>query len=146
MARFFKKRRPKGGPSKNEEKVTRSREAAARERSMSRLADRFPQVERLSVQLDLVSPQNHPLAERQTRVFRPEDACDFSVPCPGRCGHGSFDLAAKLESVVETRQPLSESSGTCQEPLYAGSPDVCGVRLNCRIEVAYAPEPAKEQI
>ena len=142
MARYFKKRRPVG-PSKNEEKLQRSREAEARERSLGRLADTFPQVTRLSVQLELLSPQNAPLSERETRVFNPDDKCDFSVPCPGRCGQGSFNLAAKLQAVVEAHEPASQSSGTCQEPLYAGSPDVCGVRLNCQIEVRYAETESK---
>ncbi|MCX5787494.1 MAG: hypothetical protein NTX64_03130 [Elusimicrobia bacterium] len=144
MARYFKKRRIVG-PSKNEEKLRRAADAEARERSVTRLSDQFPTVARLTVQLDLLSPQNHPLAEHQTRVFKPEDRADFSVPCPGRCGQGTFNLAAKVQSVVEARQPVSEGTGICQEPLFAGSADVCGVKLVCRIEAAYKEEaPAKE--
>ena len=140
MARYFKKRRPVG-PSKNEEKIQRLRQAEERERSVARLVDQFPTVTRLSVQLDLLSPQQHPLAERETRVYKPEDRCDFSVPCPGRCGQGTFNVAAKVAAIVEARETVSESSGICQEPLYAGSTEVCGVRLVCRVEAAYKEEP-----
>lgn len=143
MARYFKKRRPVG-PSKNEEKIQRSREAEARERSAGRLSDIFPLVERLSVRLELLSPQNAPLAEVETRSFGPGDKCDFSVPCPGRCGQGSFNLAAKLQAVVESREGTSQSSGTCQEPLYVGSPDVCGVKLSCQIQIQYAETKTPE--
>ena len=110
---------------------------------MGRLSDAFPQVERLTVGLELLSPQNAPLSERETRVFKPEDKCDFSVPCPGRCGQGSFNLAAKLQAVVESHETASQSSGTCQEPLYVGSPDVCGVKLNCQIQIQYAETESK---
>ncbi|MEK7656404.1 MAG: hypothetical protein AAB412_01480 [Elusimicrobiota bacterium] len=139
MAQFFKKRRGPQGPNKNEQKVRRGQEAADRARRNGALSQHHPSVERLSVQLNFLGAQNQPI-DQQTRVFGPSDVCDFSVPCPGRCGTGAFDLAAKIQAVVETRQALSESSGLCKVPLFAGSPDACGLQLKCRIEVRYFPQ------
>lgn len=141
MARYFKKRRPVG-PSKNEEKLQRNREAEARERNLGRLVDQFPQVEQMTIHLDLLSPQQHSLAEPETRVFKSEDRVDLSVPCPGRCGQGSFNLAGKVTALVEGHETKAEASGICQEPLFAGASDVCGVRLACKIEVQYAETKA----
>lgn len=115
----------------------RGQEAARQERS-GLLRERFPVVQRLSVRLNFSTPQQHAL-DQETRSFGPADPCDFSATCPGRCGgKGSFDLAAKINAVVEGRQTRAEGSGVCQEPLYAGASDVCGFRLSCVIEVNYA--------
>ncbi|MBI5202921.1 MAG: hypothetical protein HY925_15115 [Elusimicrobia bacterium] len=141
MARYFKKRRPVG-PSKNEQKLQRNREAEARERNVGRLADAFPQVDRLTVNLELMSPQQQALAEPETRIFGPDDRVELSVPCPGRCGQGSFNLAGKVQAMVESSQSRAEATGICQEPLFAGASDVCGVKLLCKIEVQYAETKA----
>ena len=139
MAQFFKKRRGPQGPNKNEQKVRRGQDAADHARRTGALSQHHPSVERLCVQLNFLGAQNQPI-DQQTRVFGPSDICDFSVPCPGRCGTGAFDLAAKIQAVVETRQALSESSGLCKVPLFAGSPDACGLQLKCRVEVRYFPQ------
>ena len=142
MANFFKKRKAKTGPNKNEAKVQRARDEEARSRSGGRLQDRFPSVQSLSVKMEFFSSHQAPLGE-ESRTFRPQDVCDFSAPCPGPCGVGSFDLGAKVEQVVASGQSSAEATGRCQEPLYAGSPDLCGCELKCSITVAYFPEPAK---
>lgn len=141
MAQFYKpKRRKAPGPSKNEIKVRRGMEADQMARSAGLLKDRFPFVQKLSIQLDFLTPQGH-LMDQQTRVFNPPDACDFAVSCPGRCGRGSFDLAAKVRAVLESRQGRSDSSGTCAETLYPGSKEICGFNLRCRMEAMYVPQP-----
>ncbi|HRY30089.1 MAG TPA: hypothetical protein P5079_08660, partial [Elusimicrobiota bacterium] len=120
MATFFKRkrRRTHTGPNKNEKKVLRGQEADRLVRTAGLMKDRFPSVQRLTVQLDFVTPQQH-LLDRQTRVFNPTDVCDFSVSCPGRCGgQGAFDLEAKIKSVIDSRQARAEGSGTCAETLY----------------------------
>ncbi len=141
MAQFFKKRRGKGGPSKNEQKVARGREAANRTRMAGTVGQRFPALERLTVKLEFISPQGQTV-DTQSRGLGPDDAYEFSVPCPGRCGQGSYDLAAKIQAVIEAREGMSESSGQCRVPTYPGSPEVCGYQLKCRIEATYFPQPA----
>lgn len=135
MARFFKKRARPAGPNKNEQKVLRHQEGS---RGGS-LAQAYPDVVSLRIGLQFIGPQQQ-VIDTQERRFGPEDRCDLSVPCPGRCGGGAFDLAAKIAGLIETRQGLSESGGVCQQPLYAGSAEACGLRLQCRIEISYKDE------
>lgn len=137
MAGYFK-RRPAPGPSKNEQKVSSRRDADSRAKSAEALGHRYPTVQKMTIKLQFVSPQQH-VIDQQTRAYNPQDQYDFSVPCPGRCGDGAFDLAAKIDGIVEKREPMSESSGACQKPLYAGAAEVCGLQLKCRIEVQYLP-------
>jgi hypothetical protein len=136
MAGFFKKRSAAPGPNKNEAKVMRGRESAAQARSTASLASRFPNVSRLSIHLEFVSNHGALLGD-ETRSFGAQDGCKFVAPCPGQCGVGSFDLNAKIEAVLGSHQSKAEASGTCQEPLYAGSPDLCGTILKCRIDASY---------
>lgn len=141
MAGYFKKRKRNAGPNKNEAKVSRGKEIESLGMSGNSLASRYPTVLRLSIKLNFLSRQGHVLGE-DTRAFGPQDSCDFSAPCPGSCGVGDFNLAAKIASVVANRQPVFESKGVCQQRLFAGSNDVCGCQLSCRGEVSYAPIPA----
>lgn len=136
MAGYFK-RRTAPGPSKNEQKVARGRDAAYKASSAESLGQRYPAVQKIAIKLQFLSPQQHVIDE-QTRAFSPQDRFDFAVPCPGRCGDGSFDLQAKVDAIVEKHEAVSESSGACQKPLYAGAAEVCGLQLKCRIEVQYA--------
>ena len=61
----------------------------------------------------------------------------FAVPCPGRCGVGSLDLAAKIAAILGAHETQSQSSGVCQEPVAAGAADTCQCRLECVVEVVY---------
>jgi hypothetical protein len=142
MPQFFKprRRRTKPGPNKNEQKVMRGQESERQARSAGLLRDRFPAAERLQVHLDFFTPQQQ-LLDQQTRTFSASDVCDFQVPCPGRCGgRGSFDLAGKIKTVIDSRQPRAEGTGVCREQLFAGSADVCGFRLHCKIDVDYSAQ------
>jgi hypothetical protein len=129
---FKKKRRQAAGPNKNEMKVMRGKLT----RSAGALKDVYPSVQSLTVELEFFTPQQHSL-DRQTRLFHPSDLCNFLVPCPGRCGRGSFDLSAKLKSVIENRETRSESRGVCAESLFDGSKEPCGIELRCLIKTVF---------
>lgn len=141
MAGVYRKKRRITGPSKNEEKVSRGRQEEYLQRASNSLGARFPTVTRMTVRLDFLGPQGQSLSQ-ETRAFAPSDSCSFSAPCPGTCGVGNFDLAAKIAAVVEAGEAVSEGAGVCQERLYAGSQAACGCQLRCRIEVSYKPQPA----
>ena len=132
MAGYFKKRKRTFGPSKNEKKVMRAKEAA----SAGTLGQRYQDVRRLNIQLKFSSPHNAILGE-ESRDFGPQDLCRFLVPCPGACGEGSFDLESKIQQIVATRQSRSESSGQCQKPSFVSPSDICGCLLDCTITVVY---------
>jgi hypothetical protein len=139
MPGFFRKtrRRPAAGPNKNEQKVLRNE----REARTLPLRTVYPSVHQLSIQLDFLSPQQHILGQ-ETRVLNASDVCDLKVPCPGRCGNGSFDLQAKIDKVIQSKQGYVESSGKCELPLYLGASEVCGCTLRCKIKVSYVPDAA----
>ena len=138
---FKKRRRVRAGPNKNEQKVQRRLELENREQAAGTLQSRYPAVQGLSIHLVLLTPQ-HQILNEETRAFGPGDALDLEVPCPGRCGVGSFNLGAKVDSVITSRQERSESGGKCQEPLMGGSAELCGCELKCRMEVVYTPDDA----
>lgn len=139
MAGHFRKRRRFPGPAKNTLKVERGREEELRSRRAGSLGERFPAVERLVVTLEFLTPQQHILGQ-ETRTFLPADILDFSAPCPGKCGTGSFDLAAKIEDVVAARGSDVRTGGVCRVRLYAGLPDECGCEFKSRLQVSYLPE------
>jgi hypothetical protein len=141
MQPYYKKKRKNTGPNKNEAKVMRSKEVERLGSSGNSLGARFPGVERLVVALQFLSSHQADLGA-ETRSFGPSDACNFAVPCPGPCGAGDFNLATKIESVITNRAPASEASGKCGQPLFAGSKDLCGCELKCRLTVTYRPLPA----
>jgi hypothetical protein len=136
MPGAYRKKRRVVGPSKNEERVERNRREEALTRSSNSLGARFPNVRSLTVKLAFFGAQGQSFGE-ETRKFAPNDPCLFAVPCPGRCGVGSFDLAAKITAIIGAHEPQSQSSGVCQEPVAAGSSDTCQCRLDCAVEVAY---------
>jgi hypothetical protein len=134
---YFKKRRAPS-PNKNLEKIRRN-EANERQNSAGPMKVRFPTVERLNVHLRFVDPHGQTLQE-ETLSLDPSTPMKLSAPCPGSCGGAaSFELDAKVAAVVEAREARSESSGKCQQSLYAGLPDQCGCELKCRIEASYLP-------
>lgn len=139
MPPIFRRRRRAGQnePNKNEKKVLRQQETERLKRSASLVGDLFPAVSRLSIRMDFMTSQQHSL-EQHNRVFAPADACDFLVPCPGRCaGEGAFDLTDRIRSIVETHQQSGEESAVCQEPVALGSEDSCGLQMRCKIEASY---------
>ncbi|MDE2038810.1 MAG: hypothetical protein KGO96_07945 [Elusimicrobia bacterium] len=134
MPGIYRKKRRQKGPSKNEEKVERARQAEAIARPANSLASRFPTLRALTVTLSFTGAQGQTLGE-ETRRYGPQDPCDFSVPCPGLCGVGSFDLAAKIEQIAAAGETDSESNGVCQEILQTGGS--CACALKCRVQASY---------
>ena len=146
MAGYYKKRRRgPAGPNKNEQKVMRRMESEGRGDAAGTLQARYPAAQKLSIHIVFLTPQHQTLGE-ETRTYAANDTIDFDAPCPGRCGVGSFNLEAKVNSVITSRQTVSESNGKCLEPLYGSSSDSCGCELKCRMEVVYLPEPAKDAV
>lgn len=136
MQPIYRKKKRNTGPSKNEEKIERGRQAEAMNRQSNSLGARYPSVNNLVVHLAFLGAQQQSLGE-ETRKYGQNDPCDFAVPCPGMCGVGSFDLAAKISAVIGNQEERSEGGGTCQERLHAGTGPACGCSLKCRVEVSY---------
>ena len=147
MAGFHKKRR-RPGPSKNDEKVSRGKDEERRAHPSNWLGNRFELVQGLAVQFELIGTHSEMLGQ-ETRKFSREDACGFSVPCPGLCGGGTFDLGMKIGEAVAAQQAHAEGDLVCQNKTYSGPATVCGVTLKYRLDLTYraaaAPpsEPAR---
>lgn len=140
MPAYFKKRRGPQGPNKNEEKVQRAREAKDPGRSFGLLGMKFPSVKRLKVHVVFLDARQNVLEEKDFSLG-PNDPAALTIPCPGRCGSGSFDLAGKIEQMATTALSASESGAKCPEPLYASSPEACGCEIRCKMEIEYLPAP-----
>jgi hypothetical protein len=138
MARYFKRRRAPG-ENKNEAKVQR-RENEGRPGNC--LGDLYPNVRQLKIKLRFVTPRQE-LAGEEDRVITPKDECGLLLSCPGSCGVGTFNLGAKLTSIIEAGEAASDSSAKCQAERYGSVGEPCGYELQCHVDVEYAPEPAK---
>lgn len=141
MAGYFKKRRTRQGPNKNEQKVLRAKSEELRAKSGGVVGARFPAVKQLRVQLEFLDARQQVLDEK-TLDLGPSDATAFMAPCPGRCGRGSFDFSSRIAEAVDRRLPAAELSEACREPLFAGSPEACGCQARCRVEIEYRPSAA----
>ncbi|MBI4371444.1 MAG: hypothetical protein HY552_04015 [Elusimicrobia bacterium] len=138
MAGFYRKKRRKTGPSKNEEKVQRAREALAETSAAGTLASRFPSVRALRVTLSFVSPQGAVLESSET-TLKPGDPFQFEADCPGRCGSGSVDFAPQLADALGRTLAEGSFEVPCAEPLYGGGPGSCGCLARCAFSADHAP-------
>ncbi len=138
MPGFYRKKRRKVGPNKNQEKVQRGLEAEAEAHAAGTLATRFPSVRGVKVRITVTSPQGVVLDETDA-LIGPSDPFQIEASCPGRCGSGSFDFA---EIVTQSLTKLEEHGTTetsCAEPLYGGGPEACGCLAKCEFQAEFSP-------
>ncbi|MDE2489333.1 MAG: hypothetical protein KGM24_00690 [Elusimicrobia bacterium] len=137
MPGFYRKKRRKVGPSKNDEKVLRGRQAEAETRAAGTLSSRFPGARALSVRLSIVSPQGVVLDEREVSLGA-DDPFQIDIDCPGRCGSGNFDFSDFVSEALERREESGQVEASCGEPLYGGGPDLCGCVARCEFSAEFA--------
>lgn len=138
MPGFYRKKRRKAGPSKNEEKVRRGREAEAEAHAAGTLSSRFPGVRGVTVRIAVVSPQGVTLEEIEDSIG-PDDAFQIAVDCPGRCGSGSFDFAPVVADALSRGDEQGALQIPCGEPLYGGGPEACGCVAKCEFSAELSP-------
>lgn len=128
---FYKKKRRKVGPSKNDQKVQRAAAAEAEERAAGTLASRFPSVRALKVTLSIATPQGAVL-ETSEETFAPDDAFVIGADCPGSCGSGSYDFSPLLAAAITGGQSVGSIQLICAETSYGGGPGgTCGCTAKC---------------
>lgn len=137
MPGFYRKKRRKAGPSKNDEKVQRARSAEAQELAAGTLSTRFPGARGVSVRITITSPQGVTLAENEDSIG-PADAFVISADCPGRCGSGSFDFTLLAAQALTNGDRQGKAEAVCSEPLYGGGPDACGCLAKCTFEAEFS--------
>jgi hypothetical protein len=127
---FFPKRKRKAGPSKNEEKVRRARDAEAQTQAAGTLSSRFPALRGLKLRLTFKGAQGQLLQEDDI-ALKPNDAFEIGADCPGRCGSGHFDFVAAVSDALGRAQDSGAAELSCAETLYGGSPNPCGCLARC---------------
>ena len=98
---FYRKKRRKAGPSKNDEKVRRAQTAEDNERAAGTLSTRFPSVRSLRVKVSIATPQGVVLEESE-ETYAPNDAFFLEADCPG---------CLVLESAMPPCGPTSAADG-----------------------------------
>lgn len=138
MPGFYRKKRRKTGPSKNEEKVQRGRDAEAEAQSAGTLASRFPGVRGVKVRITVTSPQGVVLEENDD-LIGPNDPFIIEADCPGRCGSGSYEFSEAVSAALSSHEEQGAAETACAEPLYGGGPENCGCVAKCEFEAEFAP-------
>jgi hypothetical protein len=136
---FYRKKRRKAGPSKNDEKVRRAQNAEDHERAAGTLSTRFPSLRSLQVKVSIATPQGVVLEESE-ETYGPNDPFFLEADCPGSCGSGSYDFAVLIGQSLENLQERGAAQIICAEPSYSGAPGaVCGCIAKCEFLAEVAP-------
>lgn len=133
---FYRKKKRKVGPSKNEEKVRRAGEAADQERAAGTLSTRYPGIRSLKVKVSIATPQGVVLEESE-ETYGPQDAFVLEADCPGSCGSGHYDFAVMISQALDAAQKKGSSQTVCAEASYSGAAGAtCGCVAKCDFEAA----------
>jgi hypothetical protein len=133
---FFKKKKRKPGPSKNEEKIRRAQAAQAEERAAGTVAERFPSVRQIVLKLSVSTPQGVVLSEA-SETYGPDDAFQFEADCPGSCGSGNYDFGPILADALQNARASGTAQIICAEQSYGGGPGgTCGCVARCDFTVS----------
>jgi hypothetical protein len=128
---FYRKKRRKAGPSKNDEKVRRAQTAEDNERAAGTLSSRFPSVRALRVKVSIATPQGVVL-EESAETYSPSDPFFLEADCPGSCGSGSYDFAVLIAQSLENLQERGVAQIVCAEASYSGAAGAqCGCIAKC---------------
>ncbi|UPT75630.1 MAG: hypothetical protein M0D55_08140 [Elusimicrobiota bacterium] len=136
---FYRKKRRKVGPSKNEKKVGRAQIAEDNERAAGTISSRYPHVKALRVKVSIATPQGVVL-ETSEETYGPNDPLVLEADCPGSCGSGAYDFAALIAEPLERRDERGAAQVICVEPSYSGA---AGAQCGCIAKVEFTAEVAK---
>lgn len=138
MPGFYRKKRRKVGPSKNEEKVRRGMAADQQATTAGSLSSRFPSVRGVRAKITITSLQGVVLDETET-IIGPNDPFIIEADCPGRCGSGSYDFAPQVSEALSRLEEEGMAETSCLEPHYGGGNDACGCVARCAFAAEIAP-------
>ncbi len=134
---FFPKKKRKVGPSKNDEKVRRARDAEAQAQAAGTLSTRFPALRGLTLRYVFKNLQGVVLGEEDV-ALSPADAFQLGADCPGACGTGRFDFSATVIEALGRAQDSGAVELACRESLYGGGATPCGCVARCEFSVKRA--------
>ena len=128
---FYRKKRRKAGPSKNDEKVRRAQTAEAQEQAAGTVATRFPGMRSLKVRLSVATPQGVVLQDDE-KTYGPQEPFVFEADCPGSCGSGFYDFAPLIAAALQAGDRRGQTQLICAEASYGGGPGgACGCVARC---------------
>lgn len=134
MADFYRKKKRKVGPSKNEEKLQRAQDAADDARAAGTLAGNFPGVASLKAALSVKGAQGQ-ILEEKTLVLKAGDPFLVAADCPGACGSGRFDFAPDIAEALSQGRRSGRAERPCGMPSYSGG-GTCLCVATCAFEAA----------
>ena len=135
---FYRKKKRKAGPSKNDEKVRRAQTAEDNERAAGTLSTRYPSIRNLRVKVSIATPQGVVLEESE-EVYGPNDAFVLEADCPGSCGSGHYDFAVLVTASLDAAQTRGSSQTVCQQASYSGAAGAtCGCIAKCEFTAEQA--------
>ena len=131
---FYRKKKRKVGPSKNEEKVRRGQAAEAEESAAGTLSSRVPGARSLKLKIAIVSPQGVVL-EEEDMTLGAGDPFVIGADCAGACGSGSFDFGPLVADALSNGRKSGTAEIACPESGY-GAGTACG----CVAKLSYSAE------
>ena len=138
MPIFQKKRRRMGRqPSKNELKVSRRQQEEQQKVLAGTLAERFPRVQELELELRMETPWGATL-ENSKRKIGLTESLHLDATCLGGCPDGIFPLRSAIEKILQAEQESHQGMGICQSTS-ARDPELpCNTKLMYSVTVRYA--------
>ena len=134
----FKNRRPVKALNKNQARLMKRAAEERQANSAGNLAERYPSVKQLDIQMEFVSREGDILGSSR-RTIQPHQLINFMADCPGRCGNGRMDMGGVITQMITNRQASRDTKGLCREILLAGSTDTCNCELTAKITIQYEP-------
>ncbi len=119
MAEFYKKKKRKVGPSKNDEKLQRAQSAADDARAAGTLSMNFPGIAALKASLSIKGAQGQILEERVINIGA-QDPFMIENDCPGACGSGKYYFGDVIAEALASDRLSGRSDQPCGMPSYGG--------------------------
>ena len=139
MPTNYRKRRRPHGPSKSELRSARHEKAELEKTRADTLQERFPQVDRIQLDLRLEAPAGATLDHIQ-RAIEADEPLELQVPCPSTCDNGRFSLLETVEDLLNSSKETYRGMATCQTASYADFRTPCGTKLYYQINIQYKGE------
>lgn len=135
MADFYRKKKRKVGPSKNDEKLQRAQDAADSARAAGTLVANFPGLSGLKATITVKGAQGQ-LLDEKTISLKAGDSFQVAADCPGACGSGRFDFAPLLADTLSQGGKSGRAELACGMPSYSGGGGTCACVATCAFEAA----------
>jgi len=140
MPTNYRKRRTPHGPSKSELRAARNERAELQKTRTDTLGQRFPQVNRIDLDLRLEAAVGGATLDHTHRSLDANSPLDLGVACPTSCANGRFSLLETVTDLLNTSREKYQGMASCQMASYADFRVPCGTKLFYQITIQYKGE------